>query len=128
MQELIVDITLLADEHSWEFCRHNEKNKSLDFKKNGTKCRVYYPNMSVVTLLEHPTQGKTQLVRNGISWQELEMIFENPRIHTGKGYVKKSPRKYHERKFVKRERKKYEHLRLEKAKSSYKRTNPHWAN
>jgi hypothetical protein len=41
---------------------------------------------TVGTYLNHPKQGKTQLFRRWVSEKELVKIFENPRIHSGKGY------------------------------------------
>lgn len=41
---------------------------------------------TVGTYLTHPKQGKTQLFRRKVTDSELVKIFENPRIHTGKGY------------------------------------------
>merc|ERR1719369_116155 len=42
---------------------------------------------TVATSLEHPTQGKTQLYRGQRNtFEELEEIFQNPRVHTDSGY------------------------------------------
>jgi hypothetical protein len=41
---------------------------------------------TVGTCLVHPKKGKTQLFRKFCTKEEVEMILQNPRIHTGKGY------------------------------------------
>lgn len=41
---------------------------------------------TVGTYLFHPKQGKTQLFRRCVSDKELQQIFKNPRVHSGKGY------------------------------------------
>lgn len=46
--------------------------------------------MTVATCINHPKQGKTQLFRKNVSFDELDKIFKNPRVHTGKGYQTKS--------------------------------------
>jgi len=56
------------------------------FQKDSTKINVYYTTGTVGTRLNHPRHGKTQLFRRSVSLDQLEEIFENPRIHTGAGY------------------------------------------
>ena len=52
---------------------------------------------TVSTSLDHPTSGKTQLFRpNGPDYELLERIFENPRVHTDKGYQEKKKAKKQE--------------------------------
>ena len=39
----------------------------------------------------HPKQKKTQLFRKNINtYTELDVIFKNPRVHTDKGYQRKT--------------------------------------
>jgi hypothetical protein len=47
---------------------------------------VYYTTRTVGTCLEHPRQGKTQMFRRLVSPQQLQEVFADPRVHTGKGY------------------------------------------
>ena len=55
-----------------------------------TRINVYYTTGTVGTCLNHPKQGKTQLFRRGISsLNQLESIFDSPRIHTGEGYYQR---------------------------------------
>lgn len=47
---------------------------------------VWFTRMTVGTYLKHPKQGKTQLFRKYVDMDMLEKIFQNPRLHTGRGY------------------------------------------
>lgn len=58
----------------------------LIFTNGGVQVNVYTSRMTVGTCLHHPKKGKTQLFRKGVTFQELERIFNNPREHTGIGY------------------------------------------
>eukprot|EP00978_Attheya_sp_CCMP212_P042691 scaffold264884_cov28-Attheya_sp.AAC.2 len=42
---------------------------------------------TVATCIDHPRSGKTQLFRRNQTMTELELLFSNPRSHTGVGYV-----------------------------------------
>lgn len=42
------------------------------------------------TSLKHPTRGQNQLYRHNVELKDLINIFENPRLHTNKGYRKKN--------------------------------------
>ena len=54
------------------------------------RINVYFTTGTVSTSLDHPTSGKTQLFRpNGPDYELLDKIFENPRVHTDKGYREK---------------------------------------
>lgn len=44
---------------------------------------------TVGTALEHPTKGKTQLFRKGLTEKEVMELLKHPRRHTGKGYYQK---------------------------------------
>jgi len=46
-------------------------------------------NFTVQTWMRHPTRGKTQLNRRGLSCAEVMQIIMKPRKHTGKGYYEK---------------------------------------
>ena len=45
-----------------------------------------FPFFTVQTSMPHQKRGKTQLNRKYVSMDLLKKIFENPRIHTQKGY------------------------------------------
>ena len=55
------------------------------------RVNVYYTTGTVGTSLDHPSKGKTQLFRkNRPDYALLEKIFEDPRVHTGDGYYRKT--------------------------------------
>ena len=60
----------------------------------GELVRVWFNTRTVGTYLKHPGSkaAGTQLFRRDVEWDELENIFDNPRVHTGKGYRKKPPK------------------------------------
>eukprot|EP01032_Pedospumella_encystans_P013611 gene13611-15661_t len=66
----------------------NEASKVISFQAvdSGWKINVYYTTGTVGTCVEHPISGKTQLFRRKVSYETLQRIFQNPRVHTGKGY------------------------------------------
>lgn len=61
--------------------------KSINREK--IRMNIYLTKSTVATCLKHPYKGKTQLFRKGVRLSQLEMLFINPRQHTGKGYYKK---------------------------------------
>jgi hypothetical protein len=67
----------------------NETSRVVSFVRDGTRINVYYTTATVGTCLDHPTQGKTQLFRRGVTLEGLEQIFLNPRVHTGRGYKRR---------------------------------------
>ena len=70
----------------------NEESKVISFRNEDETYRinVYYTTRTVGTCVDHPSQGKTQLFRRNVSYEELTNLFNNPRIHTGRGYYKRS--------------------------------------
>jgi len=73
----------------WQCIDHQKKIFMLSFMKEDSKVNVYYSRMTVATCITHPTKGRTQLFRKKVSMKQLERIFNNPRMHTDKGYYKK---------------------------------------
>jgi len=73
----------------WVEVEHNEKQKHLVFRRAGTRLTVVYSKMMVVTELDHPRLGSSQLVRKHLSREMIEEIFEYPRVHTQVGYIVK---------------------------------------
>ncbi len=47
---------------------------------------IYLSTMTIQTAMNHPTKGKTQLTRRGITLKEFKKLLDNPRYHTNKGY------------------------------------------
>ena len=50
------------------------------------RINVYYTTGTIASCLLHPLKGKTQLFRRNQTIGSLQMIFANPRTHTGEGY------------------------------------------
>lgn len=77
----------------------NEESRVISFRKavlneegveEPVRINVYYTTGTVGTALKHPRKGKTQLFRKCANLQEIEAIFNNPRVHTGLGYQRRA--------------------------------------
>lgn len=82
----VSEIKFLAKVYGWVETTHDTKTQLLSFTRKGKVVNVWYGTMTVGTFLHHPRKGKTQLFRKNVSMKLLEFIFNNPRLHTGKGY------------------------------------------
>jgi len=86
------DVKELASDYGWtELPTHpNDEGRMLSFYSSdhgGVRANVYIKTGTVATSLNHPTKGKTQLFRGQRdTFEKLEEVFDNPRIHTGRGY------------------------------------------
>jgi len=87
-------IKIIALEYNYEE-RRDEASSTLFFKDssiahNPTLINIFYTTGGTMTKLNHPTSGYNQLWRSNAydSAASLASIFENPRVHTGKGYRK----------------------------------------
>ena len=85
-------IKMIALEYNYEE-RRDEASSTLFFKDtstahNPTLINVFYTTGGVMTKLSHPRSGYNQLWRANAydCVTSLAAIFENPRVHTGKGY------------------------------------------
>jgi len=80
----------IAQKHGWRFLEYQEDNKMISFTNDKKeRANFWYTTRTLGTCINHPTSGKTQLFRKKVTNAQLEKIFEDPRIHTGKGYHKK---------------------------------------
>jgi hypothetical protein len=86
-------LKLMAKKHGWEFhdIQHNISMISFVKEVGGDAARinVYMTKMTVSTAINHPKKGKTQLFRKRVGRNLMEQIFENPRVHTDKGYQRR---------------------------------------
>ena len=93
----IAELNSVADQFGWSLFSINVTSKLVSYKKmiNNSLARIdiYYTTMTVTVSLNHPIKGKTQLNRRNISDNELRKIFNNPRLHTGKGYYVRGRKK-----------------------------------
>lgn len=79
-------INNLAQFYGWDLLDHQENIFMASFGNGKNRINIYYSKMTIATCLNHPVQGKTQLFRKRVSLKLLGKIFDNPRIHTNKGY------------------------------------------
>ena len=64
----------------------------LRFRREVEKWQIniYCSTGAVQTVLNHPTKGKNQLDRSVKNMENLISILDNPRVHTDKGYRRRS--------------------------------------
>ena len=89
MERRTEEIKLLARVYGWREIRTDPVELMVSFSRKGVRLNVWWTRMTVGTALMHPKIGTTQLFRRNVSMETLEKIFENPRVHTGKGYYRK---------------------------------------
>ena len=91
------EITRLADIHNWSELDRQTNIGLISFTKEidgkDARINVYTTKMTVSTCLAHPIKGKTQLFRKNVSRKMMEKIFQNPRVHTDRGYRTKTGRR-----------------------------------
>jgi len=86
------DVKDLASDYGWIELPTNlhDEGRMLSYyssEHGGVRANVYLKTGTVATSLDHPTKGKTQLFRGQRdTFEKLEEIFENPRVHTDSGY------------------------------------------
>jgi len=87
----------IANSNEWrEVCFH-DKSKVLSFARHDeqendrVRIHVYYTTGTVATSLDHPRLGRNQLFQRNVNLQQLEEIFRNPKLHTGKGVHRRVP-------------------------------------
>lgn len=79
----------VANQYGWINPVHQPENLMLSIFKGDMRINIYYTTMTVATCLKHPFKGKTQLFRRNVTPAQLIRIFENPRVHTFKGYYER---------------------------------------
>jgi hypothetical protein len=88
----VEEVRRIAESHGYVELSLNEESRVISFRSQSgsTRINVYYTTGTVGTCLNHPTRGKTQLFRRETNVEQLELIFQDPRNHTGKGYYRKN--------------------------------------
>ena len=79
----------IANNNQWRFVRKQASADVLEFKKMAWQIIVDYKHSIVTTILRHPKDGWTKLVRRKVDENLLTHIFHYPRVHTDKGAYKK---------------------------------------
>jgi hypothetical protein len=75
---------------SWKAVEFFEKTVLQDEREYFVKLDWYFTTATIKTSLDHPTQGKTQLFGKQVGPSEYKKILENPRVHTGNRYQRKT--------------------------------------
>jgi hypothetical protein len=80
----------IATRHNYVELSLNEESLVISFRKKSgsTRINVYYTTQTVSTCLSHPVRGKTQLCSRNVTLEQLDLIFQDPRHHSGKGYYR----------------------------------------
>jgi hypothetical protein len=85
-------ILLHAETEGWSLDRIDFVTGLFIFRKEDIQLNFYSTTFSVSTTLKHPKhKSRTQLHRKNLSVVQIMNVFDNPRVHTGKGYFKKKP-------------------------------------
>lgn len=82
-------VTEIAGWHKYVFLEYQQNTGMISFTRGDVRINIWLTKMTVGTCLYHPKQGNTQIFRRKVSFSELDQIFKNPRVHTGKGYQQK---------------------------------------
>lgn len=85
----IKEIVSHAEIHGWKLGVHQENICMVSFFKGENRINYYYSTGTIATCLKHPKMGKTQLFRKNLKKEKILLVFENPRVHTNKGYYEK---------------------------------------
>ena len=120
----IDDVRQIALGRGYRQCQHEPREGVLDFRRADSDgdseiVRVWYRTGTVGTYIKHPTQQRTQLFRRDNTQRSqlgefiftfvwaistdvvfcADAIFDNPRVHTGRGYHTRGDRHspYHRR-------------------------------
>lgn len=97
-QTVLERIKKLAEKHEWKEWAFQPNERMISFcrwtldtddRLISQRINCFYTTMTVATIITHPKKGKTQLFRRNISLKELEEIFIDPRVHSGKGYYER---------------------------------------
>lgn len=78
--------TQVASRYGWK----KTGNTGVRYKKGNSYVTIEElksPYVRVTTTINHPTQGRTSLVRI-LYWNKVGWVFSNPRVHTGYGIKK----------------------------------------
>lgn len=96
LADRIDEVIFYADINGWNLVQVDQKTYMLGFRQGERKhprINVYLTKSTFVTQIEHPKRGKSQLFRRNVPEKDYPRIFENPRVHTGRGYYRRDQRK-----------------------------------
>lgn len=87
METLGALLTFALDNH-WELVHYHGHTGEALFRRDEEQIKVYCTTLAIQTVVPHPKRNE-QLNRKGVSIEDIENLFDNPRQHTGKGYYKR---------------------------------------
>lgn len=79
-------VIALGETIGWHVHSDQENPPVVILRKGEMQVNVYYTTATVATTLPHPVKGRNQLFRYDIDMKLLRSIFQNPRVHTTRGY------------------------------------------
>ena len=89
-RKCIIRILAYAVESKYFITKVDPNNGLIRLSKTGVDINIYSSTFTVTTELKHPNRSKkTQLHRKNLSEEQIKMVIDNPRAHTGKGYYRK---------------------------------------
>ena len=65
--------------------------RMASYRKGAVRLKFWLSIGTVGSYLKYPKRGRTQLFRRDVDMNEADVIFGNPRVHTGKGYRRHWP-------------------------------------
>ena len=86
------ELDLLARAEGWTSANGDSATNMIAYTRNNERLNFWLTTGTVGSYLWHPkkpTKKRTQLFRREITMSEAAAIFNNPRVHTGKGYTVK---------------------------------------
>ena len=83
---VLKEVQAIAESLGWAQLDHQPNIKLVSFTNGPDRINVYYSQMTVTTIINHPKQGRNSLYRKGVTFDTLKKIFQNPRTHIGTGY------------------------------------------
>ena len=79
-------VSTIAERNGWKLIAFQRDIWMASYRRHDQRINVYLTKGTIGTCLHHPEKGRTQLFRKGLSLEQVEKLFSNPREHTGKGY------------------------------------------
>ena len=97
------DLDGLASGYGWERIADPDRKNAwmVSYRRHDCRLNFWLTTGTCGSYLDHPKQGKTQLFRRKIEPNEAIAIFQNPRVHTPKGYQTKKNSNSHVHKIEK---------------------------
>lgn len=90
----VAAIRAMAHDYQWTEVWHKPQERCLRFRRHRNDLiDVWYTKMTVATIIDHPSGRRKPLYRRNMSMAMLELLYKNPRQHTGAGYYEYGAKK-----------------------------------